>query len=209
MKRQTGFTLVEVLVAIAVMAMLSLMVFQTLSGVQRSNQVSIDRSGRVESLQRALVMMDNDFRQIVARKVRLPGEEAPSDSLIAAGEYYLDSSSQGIIFTRAGWQNPQAMFARGDIVRVGYRITEDVLERVYYRYPDPVIGEELIVTVLLEDVSDLKLSFYNGGEWSTEWRGNGGTLPEGITVTLTLEDYGDIERIYVLPKAVTQTEEAS
>ncbi|WP_087023285.1 type II secretion system minor pseudopilin GspJ [Thaumasiovibrio subtropicus] len=206
MKRQIGFTLIEVLVAIAVMAMLSLMVFQTLSGVQKSNQISQERGERLEEMQRALVMMDNDFRQIVARKVRMPGDEKPSNELILAGEYLIDSSSNGIMFTRGGWQNPNAMFSRGEVVRVGYRIIEDTLERVYFRYPDSVVGEEPLVTPLLQQVTEVKFAFYQGDDWSANLS-EGGSLPEGVRVTLTLEDYGEIERIYVLPKSVVQTEE--
>ncbi|WP_413113150.1 type II secretion system minor pseudopilin GspJ [Thaumasiovibrio sp. DFM-14] len=204
-RRMTGFTLVEVLVAVAIMAMLSVLVFQALDGVQRSNQVSQTHSARLEALQRTLVMMDADFRQIMARKVRLSGEDAPSELLLIAGEYMLDSASQGIMFTRAGWQNPQQMFPRGENVRVGYRVIEEELQRVYFRYPDVAIGEEWIVTPLLDGVEALEFEFYVDESWSPSWAGEG-DLPAAIRLTLTLKDYREIERVYVLPDVVVQQE---
>lgn len=195
--RQRGFTLLEVLVAIAVFAMLSLSAYQVMNNVMRSDAQSKDHNQRLKEIQRATIMMDNDFRQIVARKSRLNGEE-PNDKVLQAGEYLLDSSSDGIMFVRTGWQNPQAMFPRGDVTRVGYRVVDDQLERVWFRYPDNVIGEKPLVKVLLDGVTKLQFSFFADKKWQDKWD-TADKLPEGIKVTMTLKDFGEIERIYLVP----------
>ena len=204
--RQRGFTLLEVLVAIAVFAMLSLSAYQVMNGVQRSELLSREHNDRLQEIQRAMVMMDNDFRQVVARRVRLQGEEA-TDKLLLSREYLLDSASHGIMFTRAGWQNPQQMFPRGENVRVGYRITEDTLERIWFRYPDTVVGTEPLVRPILTGVTKLEFRFYSDQKWLEEWNKDA-ALPEGILIRMTLEDFGEIERVYMLPtSALTSTDE--
>ncbi|MEF1305290.1 type II secretion system minor pseudopilin GspJ, partial [Vibrio owensii] len=63
-KSNRGFTLIEVLVSIAIFASMSVAAYQVVSQVQRSNVLSQERTQRLNELQRAMVMMDNDFRQM-------------------------------------------------------------------------------------------------------------------------------------------------
>ncbi|MGF1738866.1 type II secretion system minor pseudopilin GspJ [Photobacterium satsumensis] len=200
--KQAGFTLLEVLVAIAVFAMLSLSAYQVMNGVQRSDEQSREHSERLKDIQRAIVMMDNDFRQVVARKVRNQGETV-SDRIFQSSEYLLDSSSYGILFTRSGWQNPQQMFPRGENVKVGYRIVDEQLERVWFRYPDSVVGTEALVRAILPGVEEMSFRFYSDKKWLETWD-KPAALPEGVMIKLTLEDYGDIERVYMLPTSALE-----
>ncbi|MGT0149785.1 type II secretion system minor pseudopilin GspJ [Vibrio metschnikovii] len=103
--------------------------------VQLSNQVSAQREARLSELQRAMVMMDADFRQMAARAFRTNGE-APTGLLVEWRDYLLDSDEKGVLFTRLGWHNPQQQFPRGEVLKVGYRLKDHVLERVWWRYPD-------------------------------------------------------------------------
>lgn len=82
-KRQLvkGFTLIEVLVSIAIFASLSVAAYQVVSQVQRSNTLSQERTQRLNEIQRAMVMMDNDFRQMAMRQTRTNGED-PASQLI-------------------------------------------------------------------------------------------------------------------------------
>ncbi|MDK9737801.1 type II secretion system minor pseudopilin GspJ [Vibrio sp. D404a] len=205
--RAKGFTLIEVLVSIAIFATLSVAAYQVVNQIQRSNEVSIERSARLNALQRSLVILDNDFRQMAQRQFRTNGEEA-SSKLILMQEYLLDSDTLGVMFTRLGWHNPQQQFPRGEVTKVGYRIKEETLERVWWRYPDTPTGQEGVVTPLLEGIEAFSLEFYNGSSWLKEWQTDG-ALPKAVRLKLTLKDYGEIERIYLTPSGSINTSDSS
>jgi general secretion pathway protein J len=113
----------------------------------------------------------------------------------------LDSDQKGIIFTRLGWSNPQQQFPRGEVVKVAYRIRDGVLEKIWWRYPDTPVGQEGIVMPILTQVDSWSMRFYYGGKWSDIWEQKM-VLPNAIAVKLTLKDYGEIERIYLVAGGV-------
>ena len=190
-----GFTLIEVLVAIAVFASLSLGAYQVVDQAQRSNQIAKVNIERIKQLQRSLIFLDNDFRQMAARAFRTEGEE-PSKKLLYAGDNVGESQSGGILFVRLGWQNPQHTFPRGEISKVGYRLIDGALERVWWRYPDTVSGDKPIAVKLIDKVSDLHFSFYDGASWLESWDKEL-MLPAAVKLSMKLEDKGLIERIFL------------
>ncbi|EMK3382688.1 type II secretion system minor pseudopilin GspJ [Vibrio parahaemolyticus] len=192
-----GFTLIEVLVSIAIFASLSVAAYQVVSQVQRSNELSQERTQRLNELQRAMVMMDNDFRQMALRQTRTNGED-PAGQLIFWSDYLLDSDAKGLMFARVGWHNPQQQFPRGEVTKVGYRVKEETLQRVWWRYPDTPVGQEGIVTPLLTQVESFVMRFYDGKQWKAEWDSNK-ALPKAVSVVLKLKDYGEITRTYLTP----------
>ncbi len=195
-----GFTLIEVLVAIAIFAGLSVSAYQVLHQVQRSNEISQHSTTRLNEINRAMVLMDADFRQIAARQFRSDGEEPGSQFLIWK-DYLLGSEQKGVMFTRLGWHNPEQQFPRGEITKVGYRLVNGVLERVWWRYPDTSVSDEGISAPMLTQVESWNMRFYFNGQWSDEWTQTM-ALPSAVDVKLTLKDYGEIERIYLVAGGV-------
>ncbi|MGB2078497.1 MAG: type II secretion system minor pseudopilin GspJ, partial [Vibrio sp.] len=204
---QRGFSLIEVLIAISIFALLSLAGYQVLNQTQRSNQVSLEKTSRIQKLQQAVVMMDNDFNQMSGRAFVHEGEST-QDLFLLHGTQVIDSDKEGILFIRLGWMNPEQAFPRGEVLKVGYRLRNDVLERVWWRYPDTPSGEPALVRPILDKVTDLSFRFYNGSTWVNEWQEQG-ILPLAIEVNLNLEDYGDIKRVYALPSQDTSEDEAA
>ncbi|MGO2496938.1 type II secretion system minor pseudopilin GspJ [Vibrio litoralis] len=193
-----GFTLIEVMVAIMVFASLSIAAYQVVNQVQRSNQLSAEKTARLQEMQRAMIIMDSDFRQMVARSFK-GRANATGNRVLYSDEYLLDSQSHGILFTRLGWQNPQQAFPRGEIVKVGYRVVDDQLERVWWRYPDTPEGQEPLHKSLLDQVTSLDFRFYDGDndKWQDAWPVED-KLPQAVEVTLELKDYAKIRRVYLI-----------
>jgi general secretion pathway protein J len=204
---EQGFTLLEVLVAIAIFAILSAAGYQTLQGVVKSNEISVEHSLRLRQLQRTMLFMERDFGQMAGRLVRANGDVGTS--LMQAGDYLLGSESGGITFVRSGWRNPQALFKRSGLQYVGYLQQGDKLIKRYFVHPDSVSGAEPKEMVLLDGVESLAFRFFYEGKWLTSWTA-AEQLPQGVEVILTLSDYGEVRRVFLsVPAEATDTTESA
>ncbi|WP_432455689.1 type II secretion system minor pseudopilin GspJ [Agarivorans sp. QJM3NY_29] len=192
--KQRGFTLLEMLVAIAIFAMLSIAAYQVLQGVLHSDQISQRHGERLRLLQRAMFLMQRDFSQIAPRSVRDETEE--QRALLVVGKYLLDSDDMGIEMVSLGWRNPSSVLNRSHLQRVAYLIKDQKLIKRFYQYPDVVVGYEPREMVLLDDVEGLSFRFYGSKGWS-EQPPEGSQLPSGVEVTLRLKDYGELRRVYI------------
>lgn len=111
-----GFTLLEVLVAVALTALIGVGATQLLSGIIDARQATEIRSEQLASLQRFDLTVSRDIEQFIARNIRNEfGESSPALEL--NGRDYL------IEFTRTGWRNiPQATTPRVELQRVAYKL---------------------------------------------------------------------------------------
>ncbi|RXJ72663.1 type II secretion system protein GspJ [Veronia nyctiphanis] len=196
-RQQSGFTLLEVILALAIFAALSITANQVLKNVLFSNEQSQQVGEQLKQLQRARVILDSDFRQILARRYRNSGEES-GELLIEMSDGLNDSEEQGVRFVRGGWINPQSLFPRGEVVKVGYRLKDNKLERVRWMYPDDSPSTEPAVMMVMDGVSKLSFEVFNEGEWTPIWD-TPEVMPQALRLKLTLDRYGDIERVYQLP----------
>ncbi|KXF82535.1 type II secretion system protein GspJ [Enterovibrio coralii] len=206
-KRTKGFTLIEVLLALAIFAMVGLGVQQVFSGVLNSNEQTQEAGDSLKTLQRALIIMDSDFRQMMARQYRNGGEEA-EEKLLEFGDDLLDSESQGIRFVRGGWVNPQQLFPRGEVVKVGYRIQDDTLERIRWMYADDSSAVEPAVMPVMDGVKDISFEVLGEDSWTKNWDAPM-QMPKALRVKLDTERYGELTRVYILPEQTLESSGSS
>ena len=74
-----GFTLLEVLIAIAIFSMISMSSFSIFNTVIKSDESSKIRTDRINELQRGFLLIERDLLQIAKRSIRLNGEEPQED----------------------------------------------------------------------------------------------------------------------------------
>jgi general secretion pathway protein J len=199
--KHQGFTLLEILIAMAIFTLIGLASTSVLTTVIDSDQASSQRFEKLEGLQRAMLTLERDILQAIPRAIRVNGEA--NTTVMRGGRDLLDSEADGIGFVRAGWHNPQLMLPRSTLQAVGYRLQEGQLQRVYGNYLDNVIGFEPKVKVLLQDVTDFRVEFLtssknNGEEASWQESYVGKVLPLAVAVTLNSKDFGQIRREFFL-----------
>lgn len=202
--RAAGFTLLEILVAMAIFAMIGLASTGVLNSVINSNQISEERFEKLQALQRAMLVIERDVLQAIERPVRINGEQ--TDIVMRGGELD-DSDADGLAFVRGGWQNPQMMLARSTQQTVAYRLVDNKLERLYSNYVDNVIGYEPKTRVLLTGVTDFRVEFVAQTDnnepsasstitWNDTYTGS--ALPKAVALTLQTQDFGTIRREFTL-----------
>lgn len=192
--RMSGFTLIEIVIAFGIFALVALGANAILTNVTKSNEISEQRAEAFEQLQRAMLIMERDFLQIQQRIPRTQGTE--NQLVILGGEFEFESDAYGIGFVRVGWQNPQLRLKRSHLQNVAYRIQENRLERLHTLYVDAVIGSEPKVRVLLNGVTDFQVEVLSEIQNELNWSQSiaNVTLPYAIAITLTTEQFGEIRR---------------
>ncbi|MCF1427447.1 MAG: type II secretion system minor pseudopilin GspJ [Shewanella sp.] len=195
--RNQGFTLLEMLIAIAIFAMLGLTANAVLQTVLRNDEVTQTFADKLKGMQQGFGAINRDLGQMVARSSRLM-DGGRSSTIFIAGPNVLGSQSQGLSFYRLGWLNPEGILPRGSIQAVAYVQVEDRLERWYFPYPDPELGAEPEKNVLMDKVLDVKYAFFINDSWQET--ADGSVMPKAIAIQVELEGLGTITRKFLLPE---------
>jgi general secretion pathway protein J len=193
--RNQGFTLLEVLIAIAIFSVVSLASFTIFDTVLRGDESSKLRSDRQNELQRAFFLIERDVMQIAKRSLRINGE-APSNVFIQTADDSFLADNQAMAFVRNGWTNPGLLLPRSDMQSVAYRLEDNTLERLHYNFVDAVVGQEPTIRPLISNVSELSFEFYDGQKWQAKWSGN--TLPLAIAIEIETDDFGNLRRQFLV-----------
>lgn len=114
-RRAQGFTLIEMILAVAIFALISMASFQILSTVTESNSHSEEVIADLHGVERAFFWIERDFLQATKRKVRVDGE-APTDNVFVGGDLIMESQDGAVAFTHDGWRNPGMVLPRSEIL---------------------------------------------------------------------------------------------
>jgi general secretion pathway protein J len=212
--RLGGFTLVELLVAMAIFAIIGIIAFAGLSNFIRQRDLAEERTQRWQEVQLAVRTIVQDLSQIQPRPTRDELGETYQPSVLAN-----PNAQFALEFSRGGWANPGG-FNRGTVLRVAYNVEEheddkntasrmrarnvrNALYRLHWPVMDRTLATVPVKTEILDKVESIEVRFLDSsGEWQTEWpplRMNGPQRyvirPRAIEVVIELEDFGRISRI--------------
>ncbi|QEP44364.1 type II secretion system protein GspJ [Ectothiorhodospiraceae bacterium BW-2] len=191
-----GFTLVELLIAMVIFSIVSMMAYGGLNAVLRAEEQLSQNSTRLKNIQRALFLVGEDITQLVGRQVR----DSYGDSQPA-----LFASELGLLpleFTRSGWLNP-AELKRSRLQRIGYTIEEETLVRYHWTHLDREQSIEPFRSALLQGVVSMSTRFLDKErQWQDHWPPLGDetqtALPLGVELRVELKPEGEVRRLYRL-----------
>jgi len=194
----SGFTLLEVLIAVAIFAVVSIMAFGGYNQLIKQSDRINENIVRTRAIQLTVQRMVQDFAEIEPRPVREPLGNAAQPVLKAerGGEQLAE-------FTRAGWSNPAGV-PRPTLQRVAYRFEDGKLRRDYWLALDRTLQAPPVSVVLLDKVKEVKLRFLSADRaWQDQWPGGGApaspySRPIAVEITLDLEDIGTVVRLVEL-----------
>lgn len=194
---QQAFTLIEVLVALAIFGILSALAYGALSQTLLSAEMLNQRMDRLQAIQRTMRHLTQDFIQLSPRPVRLE----LGDSMGPALQSDL-RSEYAVELTRGGWSNPVAL-PRGTLQRAAYRLEDDELVRYYWTVLDRTLNNEPIAVTILDGIESLQFRYLiDSGETIDQWPPPTAPGPLGlrqrpraVEIILTLQDQGEIRRI--------------
>ena len=194
LRRGNGFTLIEVLVAMAIFGVLSMLAYSTLGQTLANSEMLTERMDRLQAVQRTVRFLSNDFVQAAPRPVRLELGDSMGPAVFTSlgGEFALE-------LTHGGWGNPAGL-PRGTLQRSAYRLEDDELVRYHWNVLDRTFANEPVANILLDNVESLLFRYLGAdGEWSAIWppqaQPNIRARPRAVEIVLTLVDEGEIRRL--------------
>ena len=202
MTRQCGFTLMEMLIAVTITAVIGLGVWQVLSGVINARDRVDEVADEFAALQRTMLLFERDMNQMINRPARdVFGDVQPA--LTSRIEPF------NLLLTRQGWRNPLG-HRRSDLQRVAWEYDGDALVRSYWPALDQGQQDNRRQTLVLDGLKTFKLRFLdNNRQWRDNWpfpeplTSTGSTneapaLPLGLELTIEHDRFGTLERLFVL-----------
>ncbi len=195
MRRARGYVLLELLVAVAIFAVLAALAWGGLDAVVRTRVVTDAAAARLAAVQRSVGVLERDLREAVARPVRGPaGERRPaliggaSTLELTHASFISLSVPRSAALARSRWAYDGGRLLRG---------VDPVLDRAPGPLPAPV--------AMLEAVESFTLRYLDpSGTWRDEWPVRtvpplpADALPRAVEFRLQLGDLGEITRLVEL-----------
>ncbi|MFP5430711.1 MAG: type II secretion system minor pseudopilin GspJ [Gammaproteobacteria bacterium] len=193
-----GFTLLELLIAVAILSLIAVGAYTLLSDTVRVRERGQVHQQQLRDLQKAMMLIQRDLQQATPRAIRDEyGDVQPA--------LYLPQQNV-LEFSRRGWRNPLQQ-TRSELVRLRYRAEGgellrerwDVLDRARLTQPERI--------VLLDNISEFSVQVVAEGSRSDSWprlsqasedRKTAG-MPQAVEVAFRHETFGLIRRIILLP----------
>jgi general secretion pathway protein J len=198
-KNHGGFTLLELLVALAIFSLIAVMAYGGLETVLNQQARTEENAESLAALQKTYLVMQRDIEQAVPRAIRdeFGDQQGP---LVGTALFQL---------TRGGWNNP-ANQPRSSLQRVGYSLEDRQLIRYAWLVLDRAQDSAPTRQPLAEDIESLQVRYLDEtGDWQEQWppiqAGNNPAatpldFPRAVEMTLEHARFGTLIWLFQLPR---------
>jgi general secretion pathway protein J len=189
MKRRAGFTLIEVLIALAILALVSTLAYRAVASLTESEARLAAEGVYWRNLDAFFARLEADARAAVGRDARTGARTEPAwvGSVSDGGDAELRFSRAGPEFTVESGSGGQ---------RIGYRLRDGAVEVMYWPYLDQPATVAPQPYALVSGVTRFRVSYLDAqGLWRDRWPVLGeAAIPRALKVNVSLADGQAIER---------------
>ncbi len=204
---QKGFSLLEVLIAVALTAVAGVIAYGFLNSAMGAYTGHSEKAKRLNEINLFFSMLSRDITHAIDRPIRDEYGEQEAAMVGGINAEYLLSLSRG------GWPNPREL-PRSELQRIAYGLNDTRLERIVWPMLDRVSSDNVLKTTALSGVNNVAIRFLRednivvddddiARDWQDTWPEDPSAaslaeLPAALEITLELEGWGEVRRLYAL-----------
>lgn len=203
MKKCSGLSLIELMVALAVTAIIATAAYQILNLSRAGAEAQQHSSQRLHYMDKGFQLLQNDLQQYVARPIR-NSEQQLEPAFI--GDKHLR-------FSRSGWSNPLQK-NRAELQRVEYFVDNNTLYRRHYIHLDRADKNSYRDNTLIPGISDMQIRYLYAGDkqldpvWLDHWppidiyatnKIKLEASPKALDIKFYSQELGLVQRVFLMP----------
>ncbi|TCV83413.1 type II secretion system minor pseudopilin GspJ [Sulfurirhabdus autotrophica] len=194
----SGFTLLELLVAIAIFSVMSVVAYRGLNATLETRAHLLDDNRKWRELSLFFAQMKDSLTNVVNRPVRNNNNDLVLPAFAGKPEVIGEDDAQ-LVFTRIGL--PGQLGSLGGLQRYGYRLREHNIEQLVWPVLDQAPRTQPAVFQVLPHVTSFVMRYLDKqGKWQSKWPvlGQNDVAPQAVEIRVGLQSGEQIVRLFAL-----------